>query len=250
MGLTFTGSDTDKAEFTLHANATNLCPFTIWAWVNATSLSNGLGIFQTGSASGYRDLNVRSTGQIDCELDMTTTDSNARSANSAGNRITTGEWWFVATTVSSTFVPRIYLGTLTSSVVETAYVTQTTGVGTKVTEDGGTARWGNRTATGSFSFNGNVAIGGYHSTDLTVAQLELIRLHPSFARMFSNVALHHLGISTQDFSGLAQTLTITGATVAAHVPLGPLFSFTSDMPYIIAAAAARYAHRQILAGVG
>jgi hypothetical protein len=241
MALVFAAATTNKAQWTIQAAGVALMPWTIWAWIYPTTLTNGGGIFQqdngAGTPVGYRDLSVRSTGQLDTEQDMTTTDMSTRSDTS--NQITVNNWWFVAGSCTSSFVGHIYIGSLTVPVAEvTGYAVHTTGVGTPDSDSGGTGRWGNRGSTASNPLNGRIACGGYVSKALSVAELYQLQREP---RVTPETVLYHqlgyLGTGTQpDWSGHAHTATITGATLGDHVPLPAPFGHGRRVaPYKVAA---------------
>ena len=234
MALTFAAATTDKAEYTIQAVAVNLSAWTIWAWIYPTTLTNGGGIFQQDNATGFRDLTVRSTGQIDVEMDMSTTDMSTRSDTS--NQITVNTWWFVAGSCTSAFVGHLYIGSLTTLVTEVSgYVTHTTGTGSPVTDSGGKGRWGNRFTASTNLLNGRIACGGYVSKGLSVAELQALQFAPRPTP--ETVVFHHLGWNGTgvhpDWSGNAHAATVTGATVGDHVPLRAPLSGRRRLPYIV-----------------
>jgi hypothetical protein len=242
VALTFTGGDTDKVEWTIQTPSSNLAQCTWLAWVYGITFGNGRGIAQNGEGAGFSALSVRSTGQLNYDLDMSTTDATARSANSAGNVLVANTWQFVAATADASFVPRLYLGTLTTLAVECAYATQTTGVGSRISDVLSTGRIGNRGFSDSLSFGGRIAIVAYENVALSLAQIQSWQFRPR--KLPSTVIFHILGLAGTgthgDLSGNGHTGTVTGAVVGDHVPLAMPFAGAVWMPYVVSVGGTTY----------
>ena len=147
------------------------------------------------------------------------------------NQLTVNNWWFVAMTVSATFVPRLFFGNLTDVVSEVSgYATQTTGSTAIITDSGGTGRWGNRDFNDPTAFGGCIEMGGYEAIDWTAAGLK--RIQAMSLRGFLPITpytriLHRLGVNNAgpqiDLSGHALPALVTGATLGLRSPF-PLMS--------------------------
>lgn len=231
MALTFGAATSDRVSASLAAAATDLQALTMWAIVYPTTIAANRHLIDTnatdtGTATGFRSFSVRSTGQLNYEGDMDLVDVAARSSNDASNTLAVNKWWFVAATISSAFVPKLYLADLSilNPVAECTYATQTTGLTATVTDSGGFIKVGNR-INNTGAFQGRIAVAGYENAELSLGQLKQLAYWPR--RLASNVYYAHCGYNgttnVPDWSGNGQTGTITGATVSAHVPLGPFF---------------------------
>lgn len=235
----FGGATSHRVDFPIAAECVDLHPFTIWAVVDPTTLSNGRGIFSTtttdGSEVGFRFLSVRSTGAVETGCDMTTTDANARSSTGAGNVIATGQTWMVAGTVDASLVPRLYIGRMDvfARIAQVAaYATQTTGVGTSVSDAGGLIKVGNR-GQNTLSFQGRIYNVGYEREALNVAQLAEIQQCQRVRVTTEFFALPGLGGpdgKVKDWSRNKMRGVITGMTLGARAAVGPALT---TIPFVV-----------------
>ncbi len=225
--MTFGAATSDRASATpMTAPVTNLMPLTVWAWIRPSAFNNGRAIFSTNANDsggaptdrGFRLFTVRASGVVRITVDMSGTDVDGLSNTGL---IDLSRWWFVAATVDSSFVPRVYAGTEVTPVVEATYSTQTTGTTGTVT-DAGYLKIGNRHGNG-FAFQGEIAVVGYMRTAASLATLWTIRtgswqqLHEPTLRLGvpNCVGLWRPGFSggvmVQDESGNGNHGLVTGA---------------------------------------
>jgi len=228
MALDFSGAGSDRVDCGSDASLDDFSAHSVVAWIYIPTLGFGLVAAKDTAAGGFeKEWTIRATGQINAFMQMTTTSMAARSDNSAGNIITANNWWFVGYTASSGFVPKLYLGNLTTTVSEVTYITQTTGVGTPVSD-----------AAASFVIGNNIDVAGklpgivacltYVDRELSVGELRILQYR--FTKLYSGQQgiwqLGFDGTGTQaDLSGNGNNGTVTGATVADHAPIPPPFGF-------------------------
>lgn len=213
------GSGTSLDGYTAHTLIMWIYPVTI----NGT-LGRMLASKETTPATFQKNWTIRSTGQLDSTFNTSGTTATARSASSAGNVITTGKWWYVAFTLSSGLVPRIYIGDLSTPAKEVAYTIQTTGTGTADDDSAADFILGNTQALNRAG-NNRYAFVSYYNRELSLGEIRSLQYRP---RVISGTVLFsHLGFngltSAPDWSGKKNNGTILATTTARHVPLGNLF---------------------------
>src|SRR3990167_1128281 len=91
----------------------------------------------------------------------------------------------------------------------------------------------------------NVGLSDQEVSNLATGRVPAFRIRPDALKGYWPIGL---GSPETDLSGALNNLTVTGATVADHVPLGPLFGF--DTGYGALAAAADGPPMRSLLGVG
>lgn len=123
-------------------------------------------------------------------------------------------------------VVNIYLGDLSTVPTECTYGTATDGSGT-VTDDSAANLWVGNNPGGTLAWQGRIA--GVHFCDRVLTLGEIQRQWMRFDANANSRIISHLGFNgtgTQpDWSGSGNPGTVTGATVANHVPSGAPFGF-------------------------
>ena len=143
---------------------------------------------------------------------------------SATNYLVINQWLFLAYTwdeSGSTEGQRLFQGTLRKPVVEhpqDAYVSQTAGSGSTQDDSSGDLHIGSISVDG-YQMDGLIAYAGIWDRCLTEKELQAQQYnpHPTSGCLGLWEFLHPTTIA--DFSGNGNTATVTGATLAAHVPL-------------------------------
>ena len=156
-------------------------------------------------------------------VDRATTDTSYLTSTS----ITLNTWQFVAFTFDSAAsageVVNIYGGSLTAAPTEFAYTTSTDGSGA-VNASAESFVVGNNPPANS-GYEGRIGFVHVVNTKLTQEQITAQWIRPRV--IVGSVLYSHLN-RTGTVANLAGTVlngTVTGATVADHVPLGPWFGF-------------------------
>ncbi len=209
--------------------------FTMYAWVKVNTFSGGTRFFakiNASSLTGYEVFGLAGSNELRTDVDYSTTDASAIS--SEANFILTGTWYFVAATFDGTNAPKIYKGTLTSRVNETAsYSTQVAPVGSRVTDGGGSALIGNQNSTGVYTSKCGCDIAVINWMPGVVLNLGQLRSH-QFAphpepetRYFDWLGM--TGTGTQpDLSGHKNNGIVTASGVTPNVPIGAPFAFAAS----------------------
>jgi len=215
--------------------------FTILMWVYPTVIDNifrQIGGNTTSGGSNHRVAtsdNTGGSGRIRCALSNDGT--NPDSASDSGT-LTLNEWNFIAfryDTGDSQEV-RLYRGDLD------ALITEVSGY-SKIQNGSGSTRAGTGNfilgsdPTNSFGHQGRIATFMlWPSTALTLDQIQTQQFRPHVTlgcEIYSQVGW--TGTTTQaDWSGSGNQGTITGATIADHVPLGAPFGSDIWIPSVVA----------------
>jgi len=216
-----------------HGSATSLDDLdtaTVLAWVYPTATSVGFveGKYASPCCStGYRWLvpGFHANASLDVRVDRATSDLGM----TALSLMTANAWQFIGAvwnTGGTDADQKLFRGTLTSIATEPTYNIQTVGSGATVSDAGGTLVVGNREGA-DFNFPGRIAWVGIWNRALTNGEVraQQFRPHPtSGCVLFTHYGFN--GTGTQpDWSGSANSGTVTGATVIDHVPLGAPFGF-------------------------
>lgn len=214
--------------------ATNPMTFTIFAWVYPTSLSNDLMICgKTAAASVgklYFSAQIAAGKGTYLQVDCATTDADAR----ANEPLILNEWNCVAATCGDAILPRLYLGGLTTPLVECTYTVQTASAGARTSDSSASFTIGNRTTATNLAFVGNIGLFSFFNLHI-FSLTELRRLQeypydwPAQPTLFS-VLGRNLNGTVHDESGNRNHGTITGATVSPPV-LMPAFRSRQHLPY-------------------
>lgn len=247
MALTFAGGAADRVDIGAAASLQGLIEFSFLAWINPSALAATRFLFggpwQSASAS-VLSLTVNDvSGNMQFQIRRNTTNGTYTSSSLA---LTTSAWQCVACTFSDSVgsgKAHIYKGDLATILAEPTYSANTDGSGTVRTEAGGTYLIGDRNSGGAISVNssfaGSIAVAMFFNRALSLGELKSLQFHPS--KLSGCVGYYQLGFdgtSTQpDWSGTGNAGTVTSATQSAHVPLGPMFGYSSiAVPYVVAAA--------------
>ena len=152
-------------------------------------------------------------------------------AAAASGTLTLNAWNYVAISYDESAGPLLYFGNLTTIVAQPSYSAgPVVGSGATSSDAIGNLLIGARSfsqAAGS-GFQGRIAFGGVWNRVLSLGEIKEQQFHPHVTS--GCVLFSHLGyagaVSTQpDWSGNGNAGTITGATQAAHVPLGLPFEY-------------------------
>jgi hypothetical protein len=212
------------------AQAGNTISIVVWLRLNSLATA---GIVWDKSDAGFtteRFFGYQNTsGLVNIEIGRATTFARGQ-ANS--NALTTGTWHCIAATWDGGDVngPRVYIGDLTTPLVEVSYSTRTAGSGAIHDDSSNDLRTGK--AAGFGQTQGSIALVHYiKGTELTLEQLRAQQFRPHVlanTKLFSVTGWNGTGTQA-DWSGCTDTGcpnngTVTSATVADHVPLGSLFA--------------------------
>lgn len=255
MALSFSGNDGDRVACGSDASLDNLATMTCLAWINTTAFLQSNNWFpkivtkRTDGVSGNWTLGIGNNtfggAPVLALITDRAYDTTTMVAESVDNTLVAGKWQFVGFTDGGAGVnPKLLAGDLTTLCVEPSYRAAVTAPAGALTSDAAAnVLIGNRDrATPSDSMSGAIAWAGIYSADLSVAECQAIQFRTA-KHLSTNVLNMHLGYNgtgTQpDWSGSGNNGTVTGATVADHVPLGPQWGFEGAVPYEVAAASGR-----------
>lgn len=225
MALTFGAVSTDRVDHGSDASIDNLDPFTMMMWCNISTLVNTRYLFGKGlvkrswlaGTGGNITLRVATAGS---DLIYTTDDTP----------LSVDKWHFIAITANSSGgageTANIYVGDLTTLAVESTYGTAVDG-GAFDSDAAETMQFGNQSASSVNALLGDIAVVAYVGAELSLAQIRSWQFRPR--KLASMVIYSHYGFNgtgaQADWSGKGNSGTVTGVTVAGHVPLGPPFAF-------------------------
>ncbi len=253
MSLLFGGATSDRVSIAAAASINDLDPFTYLLWLYPTATTNARRIFQKAlvgdTPGGYKFARLNGTGGTSGNIEFTikraTTDAtritNDRPLNAGLNA-----WVFLACGFASS-VPEMHVwtGSLTALATENTYGTTNNGAGA-VTGDNASDLVAGNYVTANQAFPGRIAVFAVFNRLLTLAEIRSWQFRPR--KIDGCVLFYELGFNgtaTQpDWSGNGNAGTVTGATIAAHVPLGPPFGF--DAGWFAGARTTRFA--KIVAG--
>jgi len=225
MSLLFDAT-TEQVDFgTLGSWSPTKSSFLWWEYPNSLSNDNNM-IFSKGPNGERLDIRIKGDGDIQVFWGRATTDLVWR----ANSGLTINNWWFCAVTIDQggavNDMVRIYSGDLNTLATQNTDVTTTEGSGTFQDISTDIMRVGR--FLGGLGANARIAVVAVFDEDLlTLGEIQSWQFNP---RMMPNAILFsHLGYNgtgTQaDWSGNSNNGTVTGATVADHVPLRPPFGF-------------------------
>jgi hypothetical protein len=244
VALTFGAASSDRVTVTAAGSINNLgsggLTLIVWCYPTTINAFKYLASKENGTANFEKEFTHNSNGQVSIFVKTSGTGATANTANTAGNKLTTNTWWYVALTLSSGLVPRVYLGSLTANAAEASYATQTTGTGSPSSDSSGNFVTGNDgNGSPTHAFLGRIAHVSYWSRELSLGEIIAQQWRPQMAS--GCVLMQHLGFAgtgTQpDYSGSNNPGTVTGATVTPdHVPLGRMFGPGDEgLPYVVSA---------------
>lgn len=221
--LAFTGGDTDVVNCGSGSSLDNLTAFTWYGWVYPTAV-NQSNRYLFNKADGLigkllRAVTFAGSGQLNANIDRATA---AAEFDSAAGVLSANSWQFVALTYDESDGPRGWHGTLTGAVAEVSYDFRAAGSGATSADDTKDFSIGGK-AGSSVSFPGRIAIAAVYNRRFTQAELRAHQMRPFCATGDGCVGFWRLGgaqgAGTQaDLSGNGNNCTVTGATVADHVP--------------------------------
>lgn len=245
MSLVFGALTTDRVNHGADTSLDDLDPFTYLMWVYPTTLTANRALMgkDAGGLNG-RVLVVAGTGassQLQGFVSRATTSSNYVTSLSV---LTTDAWHFVGMTFDSGAaagqIINLYHGLRTTIVAEQGYSISTDGSGA-VTSDAANGLCVGNIEDASAAFEGRVAWAGVWNRVLSLGEVRSQQFHPhvtSGCKLFCHYGWN--GTGTQPNwadTGSVNNGTVTGATVGAHVPLGPPFAAPEWVPYTVAAPA-------------
>ena len=220
MSLNLSDNSTDRINHQSGTSLDSLSTGTYIAWINVRDVANTFRDF------GSKGVNVQffrrgvDGTRLACFFARAT---DGQVVDIGTGNITTG-WNFIAFTWDLAGTPAAYWGNLSTLVTDKSFGTNN-GSGAKEDDSGDDFLVGNG-ASISTAAPYDFAWVGVWNRQLTLG--EIVRQH--FLRPHKtngNVLFTHYGfngVGTQaDWSGNGNNGTVTGATVAAHVPLGPPF---------------------------
>jgi len=233
MALAFASSSTDHVNHG-KASAINDLPggangCTFVAWVYRTADDGNQHIFTMDGvdfASRGGLVFLASSGAADnlrALVRAATTDTDYTTNTGA---LPLNTWTFVAVTFKDTDSPKlhIYSGSLTALATEASYASSTDGSGAVVADNANDKWISNIERANTLPLVGNIARAAYFNTKLSLTDLQRLQFAPVAQWSGANTKLlvDYHGTGTQrDYTGNGNAGTVTGATVAAHVPLGP-----------------------------
>ncbi len=244
MSLLFSNGSTNHVNFGNDATLNDLTAFTWFTWLYHTASTNGrlimakkpgIKIIRHGGSGSYR---------LSARVNRATTNTEVDTVN---NTYSLNVWQFLAFKYDESGGSRattinILTGDLSTPATEIGYVYTEQGAGSTVVDAADPLVVGNISTSGSAGFPGRIAIVGVIPSYLTDNQIVTLQWTTKNALGYGAVLYSHLGFNgtgTQpDWSGNGNSGTVTGATVADHVPLSPSFGFDEYMSYIIAAGGA------------
>ena len=232
MALKFGAATSDRVDIGSGASLDTLDPWTYMAWVYPTTITSSrvCGFHKGTSATTRRRFRIDdSSGNLSVFWQRQGVDLSYV-ANTLPLTINT--WHFIAATgntgASAGNIVHIYKGTLTTLAAEVGYSTKTDGDSPPNDDGANNMAIGNSNNT-TLAFQGSIACGIYIAGELTLAQIRQWQFNPrklENARWFCHLGFVGTG-AQPDWSGNFNAGTVTGATVAPHVPLQPKFGIVS-----------------------
>lgn len=201
----------------------NITVGSIIVWVYPSAVGSDRYIF-TSEAGGGWFLSVWTSGAIQFRYHRSVADL----IRNSGAVITTNTWQYLATTwdtgAAASAIP-IYRGTLATAVAEVgSYGFTTDGSGTFDDDAAGTKTIGNRSDGGAgYGIDGRIAVIGVWNRKLPLAEIQDLQWRPR--KTSGCQGLWWLDRAVPDLSGNSNNGTVSGATIADSVPLGPRFGY-------------------------
>lgn len=220
MALTFGAATSDRVE--LAAGNDNQNAFTVIGWFYKTADTAGRRLWDKGSGNS-KTLFLQFQAADDFGLYVTRAGADADSSSLTG-AFPANQWMCIAGTYDGADGPRLFAGSLTATVAETAYNFRIVGDGAEADDSGVAHIIGNSNAL-TQAFPGRIATFAHFRRRLTVQELIRWQFQPyTDADCDIFMELGYAGTGTQpNLVSLGNGLngTVTGATVADHVPLAP-----------------------------
>src|SRR3990167_4230892 len=241
MALSFGSWTTNKVNVGSNSVLDNPAVGTLFAWAYPTSFVANAGFYGKGAGLFSRNPTFTLSGTAGAISFIINRASTHLTIISGSSFLSTNLWQCVTAVWNVNGVngdQRLYVGNLTTAIAEVgSYANQAVGLGTPVDRSADDAAIGNRDATASNGFSGFLALIAIWDRVLSLDELVSIQFRPRVTNGCVGFwCLGYNGTGTQpDWSGNANNGTVTGATVADHVPIpfrrsGPLY-----VPYTVAA---------------
>lgn len=220
MALSF-GAASDRVD--LAAGLDNQHAFTVLAWIYKTGDTDGARIWGKGTGNIKTFFLQFGAGGNDFGLFVTRATTSADSASVTGV-LPLNEWLCVAGTYDETDGPRIFKGSLTETIAEVSYLTRVVGAGASADDSGFPHQIGNR-QTNDRNFPGRIARLAHFRRRLTLPEIIAWQFLPfvdADTDIYLELGYNPTGTQPNLTSlGTGINGTVTGATVADHVPLPP-----------------------------
>lgn len=229
MALTFGGATSDRVNHGSGAALDDLDPFTVILWVYPTTLTAGRRLYSKNTAGGavVKNLRLESGGNLGTFVSRSGSPNNYLTSDAP---LSTDKWhcvaWAFDSAAAAGETTSLYTGDLTSALAERSYATASDGAGTYGSDATADLVVGNRGDNLTMAFEGRIARVAVYDRALTLGELRALQFAPAARWNAPGCVLlaDYHGTGTQpDYSGNGNAGTVTGATVSAHVPLGPAF---------------------------
>ena len=243
--LSFSDNSTDNVN---HGNLSiidNIDQGTIILWVTLDDVSNSFRIFSNKTAPGDPDGRLfYRPGADGTTFSMQITRATAdQTVTTTASTLSTGWNYMVVTWDVPNGAPRSYHGDLTTIVTDVSSGA-TDGSGTQNDDSNQDLFVGGDP--GTFAIPGDIARFMLFDIDLEIGEIRKQQFHPyghPNLVVWSEYGFNGTGAQA-DYSGNGNSGTVTGATQADHVPLGPPFAFGIGWQGAFTAAAA--ARRRVI----
>ena len=243
MSLVFGAVSSDRVD---HGSALQLTEsFTVIQWQYCTSDTGAQNMWwQTAGATRHNlERKFQDTNDYSVLLRY---NSVSASFDTTGVERPLNAWKFIAVTnLAADGGPRLYHGSLTANAVEASYSSRVGGSGTFETPSGNFLVGNSSALTEAFVGRIGVTLV-WPATTLTLVQIIDQQWHPHVTagcKLFVHYGFN--GTSTQlDWSGTGNAGTVTGATVANHIPL--IAPFGSDSVNLRVLQAAPFLPKSVL----
>lgn len=237
MALVFGAANTDDVSVG-GTSLDNLSAFSMLFWIYPTTITHQRRIWSKGAS--IKDIEIRNSGgDVDRFLFYVVRATTTAIAIPVNNTLVLNTWQCIGITYDGTDGPRVFTGSLTAAMTEVSYSTRDVGAGAETDDSAAEIALGNRTSTGTASFQGRMEVYKHFNTRMSLAEL---RRHQFRDIPASNCLLHwrlgYSGTTTQvDWSGTGNAGTISGATIGAGLPIPYRRHGQLYVPYAVAAPA-------------
>lgn len=238
MAIDFTDTTPGYVDHGSLASVDDLDNQTWIFWINPNDITltgrrlvfKGTGLLQIF----FNRTTAAEDGQIDYSRARATTSTRVRSV---ANTFANGVWGFVAVTDGASVAPRIYKGSLTALAAETAYHTQTTGVGAPTTDAASPLAIGARVASVNTNINARVGLVWVYNRILTLGEILEHQFSPMYHTNGCVLKVHYFSTTyLRDLSGSGNHGTLVATPInGAGPPLtAPFFASSGLTPYKVA----------------
>jgi hypothetical protein len=222
--LSFTNATSDRVIVNAATPINTLSTFTLLAWVYLTSVTDSRVIVRKGTnvSAGWFTILSGAGGNIRLRVARATTASDFITNDTP--LAVPNKWYLVAFTFNTGAgqVGNIYTGDLTTSASLRTLGTNTNGSGAVSSDSAVNLGIGNvPSASAAAAFPGKIAYVALINRELSLGEIRSWQFRPRFIP--GTVGFWKLGYngtnSQTDYSGKANSGTVTGATVSSHVPI-------------------------------